>query len=461
MMNIKKEKLMQGLLGLFLLAVTGMASAANYDVFKQVGYIKATTPVVAGEFGRVIAVAGDTMVVGAPMETASTGAIYVLSSANGWSAWTQEVRLTASGSTAGDQFGMAVAISEDETTIIVGAPGKNADAGAVYVFTNVGGTWTQTNLTAGVSAGARLGWSVSISGDIAIAGAPGANADAGAAYNFVRSGSVWTAGSSFKVGAAGDGVGIAVAISSTRAVVGAYGASNEKGAIHMFTQNGGGGFFADATFPASPTVAGDWFGKSVAISGDTVVVGAPRRSGKQGLAYVASTGANTWTALARLSMDHDFFGAAVAIEGTTVVIGAPGRGLQKGSAYVFENTGGSSWSSKAVIAYDRDVYDFFGSTVATESGTVLVGAQGEASISVSTASNNTANHAGATYAFKLVTINVTLGDATADNVVDIRDVVKVISMVMADLAPTSGSDCDNNGEMTINDILCTADKVLN
>jgi hypothetical protein len=98
----------------------------------------------------------------------------------------QQAKLTAADGAAGDQFGLAVALSG--STAVVGAPFKNSETGAAYVFVRSGTTWSQqAKLTAAHrTANDEFGDSVALSGTTAVAGAPGANANAGAAYVFVK-----------------------------------------------------------------------------------------------------------------------------------------------------------------------------------------------------------------------------------------------------------------------------------
>jgi hypothetical protein len=104
----------------------------------------------------------------------------------------QQTELTDPNGAAGDAFGTSVAISG--ATAVVGAPHKNSDAGAVYVFVRSAGTWSlQAELTAADGAAIDcFGWSVAVSGSTVVVGAIGNNSGAGAAYVFVRSRNTWS-----------------------------------------------------------------------------------------------------------------------------------------------------------------------------------------------------------------------------------------------------------------------------
>lgn len=154
-------------------------------------------------FGFAVSVSGDTMVVGAwradlSMGRGDAGAAYVYVRSGGH--WTEQQKLTATDAAFGDYLGSSAAIEGD--TIVVGAPGvdraTDMDVGALYVFTRSGTTWTQQAKLQSVlgAANDQLGQSVGFDNDVVVGGAPyadqGALAHAGAAYMFSRTGSTWS-----------------------------------------------------------------------------------------------------------------------------------------------------------------------------------------------------------------------------------------------------------------------------
>ena len=159
----------------------------------------------------------------------------------------------------------------------------------------------QTNLTAGEMGGNKLlGGSVAISGNTAVAGASwdtsGGISQRGSAYVFTRSGSTWT---------------------FQQKLIAADGAMNDQ------------------------------FGNSVAIDGDTIIVGAFEKNGSKGAAYIYTRSSGAWTLQQKITgSDPDFFdrfGSSVAIDGDTILVGAyiddPGTGIRQGSAYIFTRSG--------------------------------------------------------------------------------------------------------------------------
>ena len=159
----------------------------------------------------------------------------------------QQAELNAADGAPGDILGCSVAVSGD--TALVGAP-NHAVGGTAYVFVYSGGVWTQQAelIASDGAAGDYFGSSVSISGDSALVGASGhavgGNAYQGAAYVFVRSGSTWTQRAELTAadGAAWDNLGSSVAISGDTALVGApshaVSGNSQQGAAYVFAGSG-------------------------------------------------------------------------------------------------------------------------------------------------------------------------------------------------------------------------------
>jgi len=132
---------------------------------------------------------------------------------------------------------------------------------------------------------------------------------------------------------------------------------------------------------ASDGAASDWFGFSVAVSGNTMVVGAPDDDVRTGSAYVFTGSGDGWSEAAKLAASdgdtNDIFGNSVAVSGATIVIGArfdDDNGSNSGSVYVFTRSG-DGWSEAAKLtASDGDVDDSFGFSVAISGSTIVVGA---------------------------------------------------------------------------------------
>ena len=259
------------------------------------------------QFGYSVAVSGDgnTAVIGAYGDDdggTNAGSAYVF--VRSGSSWTQQAKLTASDGAASDFFGRSVVISGDGNTAVIGADGDDdggIDSGSAYVFTRSGSSWTQqAKLTASDGASSyHFGRSVAVSGDgnTAVIGAIGVDEGRGSAYVFVRSGSSWTQQAKLTAsdGASEDQFGWSVAVSGdgNTAVIGSYAdddGGDRSGSAYVFSRSGSS-WTQQAKLTASDRAANDYFGWSVAVSGDgnTAVIGSyadDDRGGGSGSAYI-------------------------------------------------------------------------------------------------------------------------------------------------------------------------------
>jgi len=384
------------------------------------------TPTGGDMFGSSVATtgAGDHIVVGAPGH-GTAGAAYVFDTGDLWTSYAATV-LTPSDGGPGDSFGSSVGISDAGDTVIAGAPGHavgGVSQGAAYVFSRSGGTWTQQNeLTAADGAsGDGFGAAVAIAGDTLFVGASSHPYNAfaeqsgpGAAYVYVSTGSTWAQLSEVNNGG---NLGYSLAISGDTAVVGApfydmyntnyNGGNNEyndaQGEVFVFTRSGNAWTLQQAISStdgllyygnSGPTdgAAGDEFGFSVAISGDTIIVGAPfhQTGNGQGEAYFYARSGGVWSfengVTASDGGQGDEFGYSVGISGNLAVVGAPGHNSSQGAAYIVVNNGanwgyfnGSGYNENLELtALDGAHGDGFGQAVAISGNAILVGAPGHA-----------------------------------------------------------------------------------
>lgn len=395
----------------------------------QQAYLKASNTDSDDDFGASVAIDGDTIVVGAYSEDSgartingnqrdnssrSAGAAYVFVRRN--SKWQQEAYLKPLNTDASDLFGFSVAVSAD--TVVVGARseasasrGVNGDSfnnslrdpGAAYVFVRKGSTWTQQAYLKASNPGYKdyFGHSVSVSGNTVVVGAPGEDSNAtgvngrqsndatnrsGAAYVFLRIGSTWGQEAYLKSSNNGaiDEFGNTVLVSRDTVVVGAkLEDSNAKGiggnqtndyardsgAVYVFVR-APNTWTQQAYIKASNTDLDDWFGEFLAMSGDTLIVGA-------------------------VNEDSDARGIN-GNDGNNALLGS-------GAAYVFVRTG-STWIQQVYLkSSNSDYEDHFGSSVGVSGATVVVGAVLEDSASKGVngdQGNNGLSNSGAAYVFR-------------------------------------------------------------
>jgi hypothetical protein len=448
-----------------LVEETGAKYPLTIDPIAQQAYLKASnTPGGSGEFdnfGRSVAVSGDTVVVGSPREDSGTkgvnstpnenaidsGAAYVF--VRNGTTWSQQAYLKAGNTGAGDEFGGSVAVFGDmlvvgasredsSTTGMNSTPNNGAiDSGAAYVFVRNGAAWSQQAYlkASNTGLGDLFGESVAVSAGTVVVGTFGEGA-----YVFVRNGTAWSQQAYLKVGDTDDLFGISVAVSVDTVVVGARfedsgtkgvnstpnESARNSGAAYVFVRIGTS-WSQQAYLKASDTWEDDYFGSSVAVSGDTLVVGAYGKDLSQtgvsaygtGAAYVFVRNGTAWSQQAYLKAGNnqggDYFGQSVAVSGDTVVVGASNEGSsttgvnstpnesasQSGAAYVFVRNG-TAWSQQAFIkASNTGAIDYFGSSVAVSGDMLVVGALGEDSgtTGVNSTHNDGTPDSGAAYVF--------------------------------------------------------------
>jgi len=414
----------------------------------------------------------------------------------------QEAYVKASNTNQGDLFGQAVALSADGNTLVVGAyneesagiginsntQGDNsaADAGAVYVFTRSGSTWTQQAYLKPFNTDVQdyfgVALALSADGNLLAVGASqedspgfGVNsgmqadntaAQAGAVYLFARSGSTWTQQAYVKASNTGgsDYFGSSVALSDdgTTLAVGAYAedsagtginsntpydnTSSDAGAVYVFARSGNS-WNQQAYVKASNTGAGDNFGRSVALAsnGNTLAIGAHQEDSAGTGPQSASQGDNTannagavyvftrvngaWSQQSYVKASNtgagDLFGGSVALsdDGNTMAVGAHGEqslgvgvnsitqtnngGTFVGAVYVLTRTG-ALWSQQAYVkasnAETSDTFAFLGSvSLSADGSALLVGAYFEdgngTGLNSAAQADNSVSASGAAYFF--------------------------------------------------------------
>ena len=515
---------------------TGPQATSSIVQVRQIAYLKASNPDMGdhfacggslpGHIGNAVAISadGNTVVVGAPHESSAargingdagdnslyaSGAAYVFVRRGG--TWVQQAYVKASNAGQSDLFGMNVALSADGSTMAVSAPwersaatGINGDqnddslpqAGAVYVFTRTGDSWSQQAYVKASNPGRRasegdlladgdqFGFSLALSGDgstMAVgattedSAATGINGDqandsaqsAGAVYVFSRTGTTWTQQAYVKGSntEAGDLFGYDVSLSADGNTLVAAGYDedgpgrgvnvdqgngvNGSGAIYVFSRTGAD-WRQDAYLKGSRSEGNDALGFSVAISGDgsTIVAGAGDESclvgginpqgcdmdkpedasgGTAGAAYVWVRSGATWREEAFIKASNpdlqDSFGANLAVsrDGNTLLVGAAmedsrARGAnggqqdnsatESGAAYLFTRSG-ATWSQQAYIKADNaGEFDEFGASLAVsgDGRTLMIGARMESGGAAGINGNQNDNsmpEAGAVYAWEV------------------------------------------------------------
>jgi hypothetical protein len=481
---------------LYTLTITRQSANA----FAQDAYVKASNTEAGDYFGFSVALSGDTLAVGAIFEdsvaagidgdeadnnASASGAVYVFTR-DGAGLWSQQAYVKASNAGAGDWFGRAVALHGDtlavgaifEDSAATGIDGDESnndatDAGAVYLFTRDGaGLWSQQAYVkaSNAEAGDGFGRSVALSGDTLAVGAnregsaatgiDGDEADnnalvSGAVYLFARDGAGdWEQQSYVKASnaEADDQFGISIALSGDTLAVGAnredsaaIGIDGDEadnnapvsGAVYVFARDGAGVWSQQAYVKASNAEAFDEFGFSIALSDDTLAVGANREDSaatgmdgdesdnttlNSGAVYVFTRDdAGDWSQQAYVKASNagaNLFGDSVALSGDTLAVGATredsaATGINgdegantapdSGAVYVLTRDGAGLWSQQAYVkASNTGELDLFGFSVALSGDTLAVGAYQENSAATGVygdESSDSAPASGAVYVF--------------------------------------------------------------
>lgn len=323
------------------------------------------------------------------------GAIFILLAANSFA--TQDMIVAKDGK-ANDYFGNSAAI--DGNTVLVGAYKADidqvVDAGAAYVYVLNDNAWhQQAKLVAEpFFAEDTTGGNVALNNDIAVLGVIGRDdkgKDAGAVITFERHGENWRRTQLITAPDAkpGDAFGQSISLTKNHLVIGAPRSDamgENSGAAYIFERVNNKWRY-QTKIKASDGAAGDLFGISIAIDGETIVVGADLHDEKAenaGAVYVyALAHDNKWKQEAKLIADDagdtDIFGVRVAISDNVALVSArrddvEGIGIDAGSAYIFERNG-SSWTQKVKLTSpDGQADDRFGRGVALSGNKAIIGA---------------------------------------------------------------------------------------
>ncbi len=357
-----------------IMAANAPTAAANPQLIR----LTSENPKSSGDFGYSVAVDGNTAVIGAPYELhdldnniSVSGVAYVF--VYDGASWKLEGTLRPSDPAfyiPGFAFEFGYSVAVDGNTAVIGAPNarQGIRSGAAYVFVRSGTSWSEeqklTPLEPPGKDGGEFGWSVAVDGNTAVIGAPGEDTDgkfhAGTAHVWVRSGTSWS--------------------------------EQQK-------------LTATILISDDDAQEGAWFGHSVAVDGDTAVIGAWHYTtnapiDKAGAAYVFLRSGTplVWSPQQKLTSSNPIsdgrFGSGVAVDGDKAVIGAhsehPGGLDEAGAAYVWVRSG-TSWSEEQKLtAADAANQDHFGNSVAMDGDKVVIGAP---------LATNTSTQDGAAYVF--------------------------------------------------------------
>jgi len=428
-------------------------------------------------FGKSISIYGDTLIVGSSDDDnlENSGAAYIFTR-NTSGEWIQQSKLKASDGMPYDGFGGRVSIFEN--TVLISATGDDDEgeningsiyfgSGSVYVFVrDKSGNWSQqAKLNASNSfASGHFGNSVSLFGDTALIGARYHDNDFGAAYVFIRDTSGnWSQQAKLTAAdpANNDHFGASVSLSGDTALIGSLfddDNSSSSGSTYIFIRDASGVWSQHTKLIAADGEAKDYFGASVAISGDTILIGAKGDddSGSDaGAAYLYQRdNSGQWVfqkkVLPESGKGYQAFGASVSLSNNTAVIGADIMGAypitKPGAAYILKQDISGGWNNYGILTpADGIKSDEFGKAVSIFNDTAVIAAQRD---------DDLGEDSGSAYVFENILVNT-----DNDHVFDYSDNCPFTSN--NDQADTDvdgmgnvcDSDDDNDGVTDINDEL--------
>ena len=353
------------------------------------------------EFGSVITLRGDTLVVGMPRYSEISknhGTVFVYTRSA--DQWVRQPNVNADDTEESDRFGNAVDF--DGKNLIVGAYSANApkgDSGAAYIFSRQGNSWVQQAKLVANDADAFdwFGTSVAISGDLAVVGAiredgKGINSDSGAVYVFRKIGESWIQEAKVigRDTREKHNFGHTVKTNGRIFAVGVpKGGSAGNGAVYLFR-------FQDNVWrqhgAALAARSGNNFGHSISLENQTIIIGSSEDNndewekqverGATGAAYIFRERQGQWIRTAKLlpndAMEGDGFGYGVSLNGNTVVVGSISHsagGALSGAAYIYTKQGGKWLKLAKLIDTVSSSENEFGYSVAITDKTAVVGSR--------------------------------------------------------------------------------------
>ncbi|MFN5365485.1 MAG: T9SS type A sorting domain-containing protein [Bacteroidota bacterium] len=366
-------------------SVTNIASTATapssftvntslYPYFQQGAKLtNSGTNAIQGSYVSVSA-DGNTAIIGAPGDDGNKGAAWIYTRSG--SSWTQQAKLVGTGAAGAAKQGTGVAISANGNTAVVGGPADNSNAGAVWVFTRTGTTWTQQGgklVGTGASGAAQQGINVAVSGDgNTIASGGFADRDyTGAAWTFARYGSGWSQlgdkiTGNDNTGSARQGASLSLSANGSRLLMGGYQDNNRQGAVWTFDLNDCDWVQQGPKLVGTGGTSQAWQGYSVSLSADgkTAVVGGNSDNNLAGAAWVFTDGGSgnrgvrgfggggsIWTQQARLvgtqaaGLAKQGNSVSLSADGNVITVGGSADDSNKGAVWVYRKNG-SNWTQQ-------------------------------------------------------------------------------------------------------------------
>jgi hypothetical protein len=377
-------KVLQATLLVLVLQVTQVLAQSPCEASK----LEHPLPV-DGHFGHDVDLCGDRLLVGTPLAQLDPGRAFLFE--RNAAGWTLTATLAAPDGESGDLFGWSVAVESAWALVGRRHDGTLGSQGSVYVYTrSPEGEWLQTQKIMIADAGVwAFGWSIAMEGSRAAIGAKGAASlgDKGRVFIFEREDGLWVQKAKIapSIDNLGDWFGASVDLDGDRLVVGAP--KNGTGRAYVFDRQGDGTWVEQALMvPQVFSPTGDDHGTSVAVDGDTVAVGAighddPYLHG--GAVYVYERTEGLWQHTQKLTSPPinslPRFGQCLALDGDELLIGAATNHTVlsgAGAVHQFRRQNGLWTEGPILFGSDPQVGAWFGQSMARDGQDLAVGAHG-------------------------------------------------------------------------------------
>ena len=363
------------------------------------------------EYGTSVAILENFAIVGTSRETVASGAAYIYNK-DSQGIWSYSQRLAANDPNEGAEFGGGVKFSDNYVVVAAGRAdiGGAQRAGALYVYEYQNNNWDfNTKLTASdFTSEAKLGMnptSLDVEANTIVGGAPGENGWMGSVYVFTENAGAWSETQKIlsPTPQTNDVFGIGVSISGDYLVVGANEVDGRKGAAYVYLKNSNGTWEYAQILMASDAANDDFFGTSVSIAGDQMVIGAYGANGEAGAAYIFEKDSQgVWEEVQKLmgntSSEGTQFGWSTDIQKDYIIVSAPHIfGFEAGEVYFYKMESSGNWVEEQIIqGTDTLGEDFYGWSIAMNGNQMIAGAPWE---DHDENGNNEIDRAGSAYIF--------------------------------------------------------------
>ncbi|USN48108.1 MAG: hypothetical protein H6626_03190 [Pseudobdellovibrionaceae bacterium] len=391
---------------------TGTITVNYTNVCWNEKYLAASDPQTQAALGSRVAISGNHAVASAPGRGGNNkiGAAYVFEKTS--SGWDRTTAILEPSTAAYTEIN-AVAISGDLIAIASRSTSLNNHTGRIYLYEGSGNNWNLIHTINGPTPTVnpndvtRFGMQVAIdSADRVIVGADtedwGTSRDAGAVYVFSRSGNTWSLSQRLQASNGGEyhNFGRSLAVSGSLLVIGAPMKSSEEATLgrgYAYVFRNSGGTYSESNILRSSTMIGSGmqYGSDVATDGTNVVVGAEQAESSRGRAYLYTPNGSSWSELELKAADvavRDYFGRGVAIANNKIYVSAPGsrhNGAEIGATFQMDMTGNILFKMIPRQA-NRDAQQNAGSDIGISGNTLIMGSE-------AMDDGNTVNNSGAAY----------------------------------------------------------------